>query len=583
MRKKAFWYLFFTSLIAVVFTAAAAITISHQSALKEAELAAKAMAKVIISEMGDDSATFDETAKTLGAALAYETYTPYRITIIAPDGVVLGDSRADIKIMENHADRPEVIQAMAEGTGVSRRDSDTVKINMLYVAVKDEISGRVVRVALPLTEIRRMDSRLYLGGVFSIIGGILLSALAARVFAGRFSKPIGQLAEAVQAIAAGDMNQRVQVTTKTEMDGLANAFNDMAGRLDGTLHQLRHKNAEFDAVLSSMQNGLIAIDLNLEILYINPEAQRLFSYVPKEAGEKLPMSVIVYQRPIIEGVLSCLDTLETKLVEIKMGTDEIKDYRVLISPMQYKGKVSGAIILFDDVTHLLKLERLRSDFVANVSHELRTPLTSIKGYAETLKEEGIKDTANAHRFLEIIDIEADRLNNLINDLMELSEIENTNEDVNISRHSLTSIIGEVTDLIAISAEKKGVTLDVVQSDDIDIWANRDRIKQLLLNLIDNGIKYNKPGGSVTVTASKHAHILKISVKDTGSGIDEKDIPRLFERFYRVDKSRSKALGGTGLGLSIVKHICELYGGSVTVTSEKNVGSEFVVSLPIIVQ
>lgn len=251
--------------------------------------------------------------------------------------------------------------------------------------------------------------------------------------------------------------------------------------------------------------------------------------------------------------------------------------------MQYKGKVSGAIILFNDVTHLLKLERLRSDFVANVSHELRTPLTSIKGYAETLKEEGIRDIDNAKRFLEIIEIEADRLNVLINDLMELSEIENKSEDVNISRHSLSSIIGEVIDLIGIAAEKKGIELLVDQPEGIEIWANRDRIKQLLLNLIDNGIKYNKSGGKVNLTVSEHANILKISVKDTGSGIDEKDIPRLFERFYRVDKSRSKALGGTGLGLSIVKHICELYGGSVTVTSEKNKGSEFVVSLPIIVK
>ncbi len=391
------------------------------------------------------------------------------------------------------------------------------------------------------------------------------------------------MANAAEAIAGGDMSMRVQMRTRTELDDLARAFNKMAGQLDGTVRQLRHKNAEFDAVLSSMRNGLIAIDLDMDMLYINPEAQRLFAYAPKEPQKKLPLSVIVYQRPIIEGVLACLDSLETKMVEIKMGTDEIRDYRVLISPMMYRERVSGAIILFDDVTHLLKLERLRSDFVANVSHELRTPLTSIKGYAETLKEEGIRDIDNAKRFLEIIEIEADRLNILINDLMELSEIENKNEDVNISRHSLRSIIGEVTDLIAISAGKKGVTLEVNQPDDVDVWANRDRIKQLLLNLIDNGIKYNKPGGDVTVTATKHAHILKISVKDTGSGIDAKDIPRLFERFYRVDKSRSKALGGTGLGLSIVKHICELYGGSVTVTSEKNVGSEFVVSLPIIVQ
>ncbi|MEX1307166.1 MAG: ATP-binding protein [Eubacteriales bacterium] len=583
MQKKAFRYLFFTAIIAVVLTGIIAITISRGAAINEAELGAEAMAKIIINVLDEDEPAFDEKAKDLGTELSYETYSPYRITIIAPDGVVLGDSEADINTMENHADRPEVAEALVNGKGTSRRASDTVKMDMLYVAVLDETSGRIVRVAMPLTEIHRMNSRLVLGGLLSILGGVLIAIWAAVVFAGRISRPISQMAEAAEAIADGNMCKRVDAGTRTELDDLAASFNRMSEKLDFSLNQLRHKNAEFDAVLSSMQNGLIAVDLDLDILYINTEAQTLFSYMPKEKSERLPLSVIVYQRPIVEGVLACLDKLETQQIEVRMGTDEIKDYRVLISPMQFRGKVSGAIILFDDVAHLLKLERLRSDFVANVSHELRTPLTSIKGYAETLKEEGIKDIDNAKRFLEVIEIEADRLNVLINDLMELSEIENKSEDVNISRHSLSSIIGEVTDLIAISAEKKAVEIIVDQPEPIDIWANRDRIKQLLLNLIDNGIKYNKPGGKVTVSVTKHVNILKILVKDTGSGIDEKDIPRLFERFYRVDKSRSKALGGTGLGLSIVKHICELYGGSVIVTSEKDVGSEFVVSLPIIVQ
>jgi len=583
MQKKAFRYLFLTSLIAVILSGVVGISIFQTTSMKEAQLSAQAMAKIIIHELDTNQQGFDETAKSLGTTLSYDSYTPYRITIISAEGTVLGDSEADIKTMENHSDRPEILMASQEGVGVSRRNSDTVKINMLYVAVKDDASGRIVRVALPLTEIRRMNARLFYGGLASIVGGIIMSILAAMVFAKRLSKPIGQLAEASEAIAGGDMTQRVTMKTRTELDDLAGAFNSMAEKLDVSMSRLRHKNAEFNAVLSSMQNGLIAVNLDLDILYINPEAQLLFSYEPKNDTEKLPLSVIVYQRPIIEGVLSCLDTMETKLVEVKMGTEEVRDYRVLISPMQYRKSVSGAIILFNDVTHLLKLERMRSDFVANVSHELRTPLTSIKGYAETLKEEGITDLDNAKRFLEIIEIEADRLNVLINDLMELSEIENKNEDVNISRHSLKSIIEEVIDVISISASKKKVSVAVDMPEAIDVWANRDRIKQLLLNLIDNGIKYNKEGGSVTVSVSQAENMLKIAVKDTGSGIAEKDIPRLFERFYRVDKSRSKALGGTGLGLSIVKHISELYGGSVTVTSEKDEGSEFIVKMPIIAE
>jgi two-component system phosphate regulon sensor histidine kinase PhoR len=224
---------------------------------------------------------------------------------------------------------------------------------------------------------------------------------------------------------------------------------------------------------------------------------------------------------------------------------------------------------------------MRTDFVANVSHELRTPLTSIKGYAETLKEEDLSENKTAKRFLEIIEIEAERLNVLINDLMELSKIENKNEDVNISSHSLKEILDETAEVLSMAAEKKGVKIQKDIDDSIVIYANRDRIKQLVLNLMDNGIKYNKDGGKLTVDASAQREMLTLSIKDTGEGIAQADIPRLFERFYRVDKSRSKELGGTGLGLSIVKHISELYGGSVTVLSKKGKGSEFIVKLPIV--
>lgn len=303
--------------------------------------------------------------------------------------------------------------------------------------------------------------------------------------------------------------------------------------------------------------------------------------ISMENKDKLKLPDFVYQDMILDGVKECLAQNETQTIEAKLGSYEKFDYRISIYPMQYIGSISGAILLFSDISHTLKLERLRSDFVANVSHELRTPLTSIKGYAETLKDEGMKDNVNSNRFLDIIEIEADRLNILINDLMELSEIENKKEDVNISQYNFSTILEDVLNLISINAKKKDVSIELDVEENIMIMANKDRIKQLLLNLVDNAVKYNKTGGMVKIIAKADEDMLNLIVKDTGDGIKSDDIPRLFERFYRVDKSRSKLSGGTGLGLSIVKHIAELYNGSVSLVSKVGEGSEFAVKMPII--
>ena len=582
MRRRFFTYVFTVSLLATVITGIISFIVMRSSVIDETEIQAAAMAKMVIQDIADDEMPdYDSKAKTLGREAVLDGHAPYRITIIDGEGVVLGDSQADIAQMDNHGQRPEVLDAKSFGMGSSRRDSATLNMNMLYVAVYDSDIDITVRVALPLVELRRITYNLLVGLLISISAGVVISIIVSLIFADRVSKPINELAEASYEFAGGNLNKRVHLNTATELDQLSNAFNIMAGNLKRSLTEIKQKNAEFNSVLSSMKDGLIALGADKRLLYMNPVARELFCFGGDCREETVYVDSIVYQEGILSAVDECLASQMTQALDLKLGINSSSQYRVSVHPMLYEAQPSGVIIVITDITRTLELEQMRTDFVANVSHELRTPLTSIKGYAETLKEEDLSENKTAKRFLEIIEIEAERLNVLINDLMELSKIENKNEDVNISSYSLKDILDETAEVLSISAEKKGVKIDKNIDDSIVIYANRDRIKQLLLNLMDNGIKYNKDGGMLTVTASSQREMLTLKIKDTGEGIAQADIPRLFERFYRVDKSRSKELGGTGLGLSIVKHIAELYGGSVTVLSKKGKGSEFIVKLPIV--
>ncbi len=581
MRKKLFIYGFTASIIAVLLTGFISFFVTQSSSVEESKLSAQSMANIILNEIrSEDKTMYDQKAKSLGESLSVDENGAYRITIIDADGKVLGDSSADISSMDNHAKRPEVMQAQENGYGSSRRDSDTLDINMLYVAVKDAGSDIVVRIALPLTELQRMSYNLFIGCLISIAAGALVSLIASYMFARRLGKPIKRLAVFANNLAEGNMQERAVLKTNTELDELAYDFNEMAFRLSGSLNELKHKNVEFDTVLSSMENGLIAVDIDKKILYMNPVAKQIFNVTLETDGETA-LENIIYQKRLLDAVVKCLAQKSSVTLDLKIGGEEILDFRVTVSPMFYKHSLTGAIMLFADVTHILELEKLRSDFVANVSHELRTPLTSIKGYAEALKDDGLENKENAARFLDVIEIEADRLNVLINDLMELSKIENNQDDNNLTQYDFKDIVRETAELVRFGADKKGVDLILDIPDKLIVYANKDRIKQLLLNLMDNGIKYNKQGGKLFVSAAEADGMLRISVKDTGEGIAQEDIPRLFERFYRVDKSRSRELGGTGLGLSIVKHIAELYSGSVTVNSTKGEGAEFIVKIAIL--
>lgn len=505
-----------------------------------------------------------------------------RITLIDRNGNVIGESRTDYSRMENHLDRQEVQQALKNEIGEDIRFSSTLLMDFLYIAVPSSQSDIIIRISVPLDQLRKIDLQILSFSLAGMAAGLLLSAVLAWSFTSGIIKPVKDLTTAEKEIAAGNYSKRVPVSSHDELGQLAATFNDMAAKLDGTVADLKEKNLKFDVILNSMTNSFVAIDSDEKIIHINSIALKLFN-VNKENVIGSKLIEVIRNHQISEIVHKTIETNTSSVTEITLGTPETGTYRVYASPIT-SGSAgddnSGCIISIHDITAVRKLEMIRTEFVSNVTHELKTPLTSIKGFVETLRSGAVTDPVTAGRFLEIIDIEAERLTMLINDILQLSEIENNVSDTNLTLCDMTDIIHEVVSMLKVSAEKKDIIMVAEASPGIMIHVNRDRIKQMLINLADNAIKYNKENGTVKIKASKNAGILTLSVEDTGIGIDPIHHSRIFERFYRVDKGRSRNMGGTGLGLSIVKHIVNLYNGDISISSIPGKGTIFTVQLPV---
>lgn len=505
-----------------------------------------------------------------------------RITFIDSSGRVLGDSDKNYREMENHLDRKEIRDALSGSPGSDIRLSDTFGVDFLYYAVSMEGSDVILRVSVPLIQLRRIDEIILYYTIAGIIAGILLTSFLAYRFSNSIVAPIRELTEISRLIAEGHYGKRAYTGNEGELGELSSAFNEMAARLEKTVADLRDKNIRLDSIMNSLTNGVIAVDSNYRLLLINTIACELFDV--KRESDVLGLNLIeVIRNSHVNGLLR--ETVEkdiSKISEIIIGTGYEKVLRIYTNPIMSKdgsGKNLGGIASVHDITNIRRLEQIRTEFVSNVTHELKTPLTSIRGFVETLRSGAADDRSVADKFLEIIDIEAERLYMLINDILQLSEIESKQKDSNIGTYSLKAIISEVVSFLSGVAEKKNVRLEYEVEDGIEIVANRNRLKQMLINLVDNGIKYNARNGRVSIKAYRGDGKIMLIVKDTGIGIAKKHLPRIFERFYRVDKGRSRSMGGTGLGLSIVKHIVNLYNGDIKVKSEPGKGTEFIIQLP----
>jgi len=552
-----------------------------QETRRELEARGRLVVPQVVGLLHSSQATYlDALSKELGKQ------ADTRLTLILPSGQVVGDSEEDPRRMDNHADRPEVSMALQGRLGAATRFSHTLQQNMMYVALPvsedDQVVG-CVRVALPAAGIARTLRAV----IFQVVNsGLVIAVIAALVslwLSRRISRPLGEMKQGAERFARGDLDGRLPDYRSEELAGLAEAMNQMAAQLDDRIRTVVRQRNEQEAVLASMVEGVLAIDRDEQILRINRAAAELLDVDAEQAiGRRIReivrkpdlqqfISQALQSRGRIECDLALLIRGETLFLQAH-GTP-LRDSR---------GKEIGALVVLNDITRLQRLERIRRDFVANVSHELKTPITAIKGSVETLQGGAVDEPASAEQFLGIIARQADRLNAIIEDLLALSRIEQGEEQSGIELRTgrVLSVLHGAVQSCQVKAGDKQLTLELDCPPDLEARLNAPLLEQALTNLIDNAIKYSPDRGRVLISATRGATgQVTIKVEDWGSGIPREHLPRLFERFYRVDKARSRKIGGTGLGLAIVKHIIQAHGGQVTVESSPGQGSTFTLQLP----
>ena len=491
-----------------------------------------------------------------------------RFTVVNRDGEVIFDSERSV--LDNHKDRQEIIDAFNNGTGNSVRFSKTLSVDMVYYATKIN-EDIVVRSSVPVNNIKIFTLATLKYYIAIVVVVFLLSLALAVKLVKIIVYPIKELEKVTAKIANGNLNKRAIIGNYDEIGLLAQTFNNMADQLETKINDSLDKQNKLEAILESMESGVIALDNNERIILSNPYSKKIFDLQGEVIGKKISSCVIDYD---LINFIRELPDINTK--EIKLFHPIEREIRVKKAPIISGSKNQiGIVIAIQDITDIKRLENMRSEFVANVSHELKTPLTSIKGFSETLRY--VDDAETKNKFLNIIDKEAERLTNLINDILILSNIENLHK-MESGNFNPKEVIENIIDIVRKQAEKKQINIEFINEFSDEIIGSKDKFHQLALNLIENAIKYSNENGNVKVVITSNNGYFIFKVIDDGIGIPQNDIPRIFERFYRVDKSRSTR--GTGLGLAIVKHIVKLFSGDITVQSKLGVGSIFTVRIKI---
>jgi two-component system, OmpR family, phosphate regulon sensor histidine kinase PhoR len=507
-----------------------------------------------------------------------------RITVVLVDGTVVVDSEKNPDLMDNHSDRPEIISATSGDIGTSTRFSNTLQRKMLYVALpvhdKKGIVA-VVRTSTPIKEIRYILNSFY---IRIAIAGFIITLFAAwlsLLHSRRITAPLEEMRLGAERYAGGDLSGRLKLKGSEEISALSEAMNRMAIQLEERIRTILHQRREQKAVYSSMSDAVIAVSAHGFLISINDTAAKLLNINQKLIRGKALHEVIkdIDLRLFISKALRTVDGIEEEI--ILFGEDELY-LQAQGRPLRDEDdKSMGAVVVLNDITDIRKMEKTRRDFVANVSHELKTPVTSIKGFTEMLRDGAFDEKDNSERFLEIIARQADRLDAIINDLLSLARIERAEErnEIILSDGLVNQVVNNAVLSMRPQAEANGVEITVDNEKDISADINYELLEQAVTNLLDNAIKYSGSGKLIHIKVEKVSRQISIVVSDQGSGIEAEHLPRLFERFYRVDKGRSREAGGTGLGLSIVKHILQAHNGSVDVTSEIGKGSSFSLLLP----
>ena len=587
-RKRLLWQLYPPYL---VITISALLALSwhatrtlRQLHLDEVAADLQSKAQLVAGRIGNER-LIDQPGRVLDATRQLAQHAAARITVILPDGTVIGDSEEDPGRMANHADRPEIIDALQGRAGVCTRWSPTLQQEMMYVAVPLNEQGKTVgavRASLPLTSINRVIKTI--SGRFygsALVAGLIVAILSLAV-SRRISQSLYELTRGAKSFARGELQHRLRVPETEELRLLATAMNQMAAQLDSRLQTVLSQRNQFEALLGSMQDGVLAVDEQEHLIILNASAGRLIGIDPGKALGRNIQEVVRNSdlQKFVADVLAREGPARAEIVLEGEGEQFLDAHGAPLRDAQ--GLDIGAVIVLHDVTRLKRLEAVRRDFVANVSHELKTPITLIKGFIETLLDGKPHSTEDVNRFLGIVAKQANRLDAIIEDLLSLSRIEQEHEGAKIALENvpLRGVLMNAVRDCEPKAEMKQVKLTLDCDPQLRTDLNAPLIEQAVINLIDNAIKYSEPGKSVEISAYVANGELTIRVRDYGSGIPKEHLPRIFERFYRVDKSRSRSLGGTGLGLAIVKHIAQAHGGRVGVESILGAGSTFYIHLPL---
>ena len=589
MRRNLFWKLALTFfallvgvLVAVDFFAERVLRRDTERATFEqlATIARFARARPpefpsLASEQSEDIDRLNHWAAEVGSDVA-------RVSVIRADGRVLADSQSDAQSMENHADRPEVQEALAKGEGRSVRRSVTLNRDLLYYAVRQDVPGGppiVLRFAIPVETAGQALGLFRRSLWVASLVILLVAGMAALLVSRGFSDRVERLREFSRRVAEGDFRALPGDGSGDALEMLGASLNQTAARMDRAIRTLTEERNLSSAILGSMVEGVAVVNGAERLVFANQGfADILELDVPPKSGSALVE--IVRQTEMIEAVRQVLAGEPRVEAEIVTGTLRQHFFAATVAAVR-AGETSGAVVVLHDITELRKLERVRRDFVANVSHEFKTPLTAIQGFSETLLAGAIDDPQNRERFLGIILEHSRRLARLTDDLLKLSQMDADRLELEISRVSVAELIESCLETAQHRAAEKDIRVYLSQSNELpDIAGDRRRLAEVLQNLLDNATQYTLPGGRITLSAEVREADVVFTVSDTGIGIPKADQSRIFERFYRVDAARSREAGGTGLGLAIAKHLVEVHGGRIWVESEIGQGSQFNFSVPI---
>lgn len=526
-----------------------------------------------------ESSSFSTFAQDIAQLVSSDTGA--RVTIIDKEGKVVADSHFDASKMESHAGRPEVYKALKGQIGEDIRFSGTAGVRMLYVAVPFESSERkgVIRLSKPLTEVESLYKKLFTILLLSIILTGVAAFFISIFMARRFSQPISDITEAVRDIARGNLKRRIRHESDDELGILAEAVNDMTDYLEKTIIKISEVKNRFEAVLNNTVNAILMLDNEGRVTYANPVAYKLFAFNDDYMGRKSVEVISNYE------LAQAIDKVKKELIPVRRNInlhdrgERIIEANIIPVLEGNEAFLNSILVVMNDITEIKRLETVRRDFVANVSHELKTPVAAISGFAETLMEEKGDNPENIKEFSQIIYDESQRLKKLIDELLELSRLESGKMPTNFIKLDLARVASDAVAIISRRFPERKDDIVLTGNKEVIIEADKEQLMRIILNLLENAVYYSPQGSRITLEIAERSDSAVIKVTDKGEGIPAKEIPRLFERFYRVDKARSRKTGGTGLGLAIVKHLVENNNGIIKVESRVKEGSTFTVILP----